>query len=255
MRFITGSFCTLLLAFYALVYAVSVSAEKPENDVGRPIWAKNATALDLTCQPHSRAIRSPDRLSSVIVTCELKAGEPTYRLRVITADHHEHELPMTEGSNELLWAPDSRAFFVNGGLGASSGFFVDVFQIDAAERVMKRTITRPAQMDMVKSFPPCKAWNGDEQDCLRTARHPEYNMSALAWTEDSSAIYVIGEVPCSSWYGGIMCQVLGYELAISDGHVVKRLSARQAKQQWGSFAAWDIRIPDPPKYGPAHVTW
>ena len=79
--------------------------------------------------------------------------------------------------------------------------------------------------------------------------------SGLGWTEDSSAVYVFAEVPCSSSYGGIMCQVLGYELNVHSGRILKRLSAQQVKQEWAQFAAWDIRVPDPPKYGAAHVTW
>src|SRR5580692_4814066 len=35
------------------------------------------------------------------------------------------------------------------------------------------------------------------------------NMSAVAWVPEKSAIFVMAEIPRSSSYGGIMCQVLG----------------------------------------------
>jgi hypothetical protein len=75
-------------------------------------------------------------------------------------------------------------------------------------------------------------------------------MSGLKWSADSSAVYVFAEVPCSSSYGGIMCQVLGYELSVPTGRILKRLSAQKTKQEWGKFAAWKINVPDRPEYGP-----
>jgi len=238
-------------------YSRFSSAQDQSNKDTQPIWAKKAAVLDLSCKQNPAGIQSPDQRSVVQVICDYHEGEdPTYRLRVVTAQRTaSDELPLAQGANEVLWAPDSRAFFVNGGETAYSGFFVDVYQIDDSGRVKKATVTEAAQVDMVKSFPPCKAWNRDEEDCKRITRNPEYNMSGLAWSDNSIAIYVFAEVPCSGSYGGIMCQVLGYELSVPAGRILKRLSAREVKQQWGRYAAWDIRVPEPPKYGPAHVTW
>jgi hypothetical protein len=158
------------------------------------------------------------------------------------------------GAEEVLWAPNSKSFLVNGGQTAIAGFFVDVYQILDSGRVAVRAVTNAAQRDMVRSFPPCKALYSDEKECAEFARNPEYNMSGLGWSDDSSAVYVFAEVPPSSRYGGIMGQVLGYELSIPDGHILKRFSAKQAKQEWGTLAAWRIRIPEPPEYGPAQAT-
>jgi hypothetical protein len=236
------------------LHGVAVQQQSPPTE--QPIWAKRSTALDLSCTAHPPAITAPDHQSSVEVICSLhKDDDPTYVLRVITADHHLFDLPLEEGAHELLWAPNSKSFFVNGGESAYSGFFVSVYEMDSSTGVRKRTLTGAAQRDMVKSFPPCKAWNRDDDECARITREPQYNMSGLGWTEDSSAVYVFAEVPCSSSYGGIMCQVLGYELNVRSGRILKRLPAQQVKQEWAQFAAWDIRVPDPPKYGAAHVTW
>ncbi len=228
----------------------------------KPIWAANATALDLRCEPGGTGIQSPDHRFSVKVICDKHKGtvrgEPvtyeTYYLRILAADGRQYEAPLSYGAHELLWAPNSRLFFVNGSESAYAGFFVDVYQVEASG-TRKLTITAAAQRDMVRSFPPCKAWNRDDVTCAGIARDPEFNMSGLAWTKDSSAILVFAEVPCDTLYGGIMCQVRGYELNALNGRILKRLSASQTKQQWGKYAAWNIRVPEPPKYGPAHVTW
>jgi hypothetical protein len=223
-----------------------VSPQSRGTPPAEAIWAKNATAL--TCQSSEETIHAPDHLTSALVVCE--SGLP-FDLQVITADGRRHEVRLRFGANELLWAPNSRSFFVNGGESSSAGFFIDVYQFEGSDRVVKlRTITKAAQRNMVESFPPCKASNRDEKECATFARYPEYNMSGLGWSDDSSIVYVFAEVPCSSLYGGIMCQVLGYELSVPVGRILKRLSAQETKQEWGTLAAWEINIPDPPEYEP-----
>jgi hypothetical protein len=162
---------------------------------------------------------------------------------------------MEEGSHEVLWAPNSKSFLVNGGTNAYSGFFVSLYEISAVDGVKRRVVTNTAQQEMVRTFPPCKAWNRDDEYCARIVRDPHFNMSGLAWFSNSSALYVFAEVPCGSSYGGIMCQVMGYELEVPSGRILKRLSAKQVKREWARFAAWNIQVPGPPKYGAAHVTW
>ncbi|MBV8436917.1 MAG: hypothetical protein JOY95_05325 [Silvibacterium sp.] len=248
---------SLVVGFCITTYPRLSSAQGQSGRPAQPIWAKNAAVLDLGCKQNPGGLQSPDHKYLVQVACDEHAGQdPTYRLRLVgTQRNASDELPLAEGAHDLVWAPDSRAFFVDGGETGYSGFFVDVYQIDDSGRVKKSSVTDAAQVDMVKSFPPCKAWNRDEEDCRRITRNPEYNMSGLAWSDNSAAINVFAEVPCSSFYGGIMCQVLGYELSVPAGRILKRLSAREVKEQWSRYAAWDIHIPEPPRYGPAHVTW
>ena len=235
--------------------AVGGRLQAAAKSLNNPIWAKQATVLDLSCSSHEQSIPSPDRRSALHVLCNKREGnDPTYSIRLITSDNHRYESQLEDGAHELLWSPNSMEFFVDGGTSAYAGFFVTVYRFEPLTGIKEETITQDAQRDMVKSFPPCHAFNRDEKTCKSIAKDPEYNMSGLAWRPDSAAIYVFAEVPCSSSYGGIMCQTLGYELSVHDGRIVTRLSALQAKEQWGQYAAWDIRIPDPPKYGPAHVT-
>ena len=136
---------------------------------------------------------------------------------------------------------------MNGGTSSYAGFFVTVYILDPEKGVREVAITDKAQMDMVKSFPPCKALPIVE-DCDEVAKDPQYNMSGLAWSPDSSAIYVFAEVKPSSYYGGIMGQVMGYEIAVPSGEIRARLTAKEAKKRWSKYAAWRINDPGPPSY-------
>jgi hypothetical protein len=80
---------------------------------------------------------------------------------------------------------------------------------------------------MVRTFPRCKAFNRDETTCKAIEAQPEFNMSGLAWVEQSSAIIVMAEIPCSSSYGGVMCAVQRYQLKVPTGTIEKRMTARQ----------------------------
>jgi hypothetical protein len=73
-------------------------------------------------------------------------------------------------------------------------------------------------------------------------------MSGVDWVADSSAIVVMAEVPCSGGYGGIMCQVQGYEPEIPTGKIRERMAPRECKKLWQKSMAWNFHIPDPPEY-------
>jgi len=74
------------------------------------------------------------------------------------------------------------------------------------------------------------------------------NMSAIAWTRGSSSLVVFAEVPCSSSHGGIMYQVMGYELDVPTGRILARMSALEFKRRYQADMAWPMRIPDQPSY-------
>lgn len=252
MQWMRASMLCLWAGLLALPVPCAVSAQAPTTPLEKPVWAKNATAL--SCQRGRAPIEAPDHRSSLRTVCLKAAGHfIAYELELITADGKRRHIGLRMGSNEVLWAPNSRAFVVNGGVSSSAGFFVDVYRIEDSGRVTVKAITDAAQRDMVKSFPPCKASHSDPEECKEIARDPEWNMSGLGWSDDSSAVHVFAEVPCSSRYGGIMCEVQGYELRVEDGRILRRLSARQTRREWGMLAAWKIHIPDPPEYESAQI--
>ncbi len=178
----------------------------------------------------------------------------------------EAALPEGFQSVDLLWSPDSRAFFVSGGNGGAYwGNWVYVYVL-SDPKLEPIDIAQKAQRDMLKEFPSCKAAYpnaGDSGGCQKASRpidvetciktevnpgyDPEYNMTGIDWV-NASTILVMAEVPCSSSYGGIMCQVMGYELEVPTGRILKRIDAKQLKLDWQKSMAWNFRIPEPPHY-------
>jgi hypothetical protein len=215
--------------------------------VDKAVWARDAVPLR-QASVDKKEISSPD--GNVRISVGLQVGGDSDRnlslhvkLPAVIQD-----INLDEGANELLWSGDSRAFLVNGGYNAYSGFFVTVYVIGKT-RIDRFDITAQAQRDMVESFPPCKAANRDERDCRKLEQHPEFNMSGLGWINGSAGVVVFAEIPPSSFYGGILGQVLGYELEIPSGKILRRLSAAEFKKQWQPIAAWNISVPEPPEYG------
>ena len=229
--------------------ALSGSLERSPRR-GNPIWAANGLPLNVECDDaggRGQGISSPDRRITLQFRCHERQR---ISVRVTRASGGIDDSPVAvEGDvlwrpQEVLWSPDSQRFVVNGGSSAYSGFTFVVFDITA--RVITRDITTPAQRDMFDRFPPCKAAFVIPQDC---ATVPGYaNMSAIGWTRNSSAVLIFAEVPCSSTYGGIMCQVMGYEVDATTGRILQTVTARQMKSRWQKYMAWPMRIPDPPKY-------
>ncbi|HVZ16168.1 MAG TPA: hypothetical protein VG897_03570 [Terriglobales bacterium] len=240
---------TLALLFLAL----------PATAQNKPIWSKAATPI-AECGVQVRAgqrFKSPDSSITAELRCHptVRDVDPEPYLHFIfpkgrTQDIDLQSADVSDGyrrPQELLWAPDSKAFLVNGSENAYSGFFVDVYRI-VDGRVLKVDVAHHIQHDMVATFLPCKADGLDENQCRRIERNPEFNVSGLAWVDDSLAIVVFAEVPCSSSYGGIMCQVRGYKLNASDGRIIQTLSANELKRDWQDSMAWKMNIPSPPKY-------
>jgi hypothetical protein len=246
------SFCLIfLLSATHFLTPQAARAQKTEH----PLWSKEATPLDLSCANPPVRILSPDNHSFVEIACKLHEGDdPQYSMH-ISAEGKTYHAAFDEGARELAWSPDSKAFFINGNTSSYAGFFVATYRIDPTSGLHKIDVTKQAQRDMVSSFPPCEAFNRDAADCARIAANPEYNMSGIAWEHDSSAIDVFAEIPCSSSYGGIMCQVTGYELNVSDGRIIKRFMAKEVQIRWQKEMAWRMNIPDKPVYGPPQKTF
>ena len=244
------------IAFSSIVGLVGLA---PAAHGERPTWARKATAFQVVCRERSEfhrckslRIPSPDNKSSVEVVYEKDNDMMFAILRLATPGRGIREIgaPCSNGSDDLLWSPNSKAFFINGGCGSAiAGFVVSVYLVDSANIDEGLDLTQEAMHDMVKSFPPCKALNHDPNVCKAMQTDKEYyNMSGVDWLEDSSGIVVMSEVPPTSLYGGIMGEVMGYELEVPSGKILRRLDAKQFKMKWQKSMAWKFRIPDPPEY-------
>ena len=233
---------------------VCVTAIPPAAGAG-PIWAKAASPLPTGCGDSQdvQTLRSPDKATSLEVRCAGSNPAGTgVTLRVASRGRWlDVAIRLDEGSSwrpqEVLWAPDSSAFLINGSESAYAGDGFVLYEIATAEPTTRR-ITAAVQKDMVKAFPPCRAAHLEAEDCRRIAGHPQFNMSAIGWTRNSRAVIVFAEVPCSGTFGGIMCQAMGYEIDVASGRILARMTAIEFKRRYQPQAAWDIRTPEEPTF-------
>lgn len=225
------------------------------------IWAKRGTSFPAKCFSdslkacRSRRIPAPDKQKFVQVGYEkvvLSDGDfvMSATLDVVTNDGKRYGIGARGLTDqEVVWSSDSNSLLINGSDGGEGPEYVSVYRVGEPDSRPLKVIA--AQRDMMQSFPPCKATGADPNLCASFAEHPEeINVSAIDWNEDASAVVVMAEMPCSSAYGGIWCQVKGYEIEVSSGKVLRTMGAREFARRWQHSMAFKFHIPDPPRYGP-----
>jgi hypothetical protein len=240
----------------ALLGASLLSAAPRAN---APIWSKKGVSFRVACVDSfedckTLVIQAPNRRNSVIVWYSSTVDDPniaTATLRVVTDGKEIGAVgPVGMVDSELTWAPDSKAFFVNGNSNGYDDYHVAVHVL-SEPYLGPGSFTSEVEEDMVRTFPPCKAAYAP-QDCAEIASDPSFIPSAaVGWSGDSSAIAVMAQVPCTSYMGGIMCQVMGYEVSVPGGTIVRRTEAREFARRWQPSMAWKFNIPDPPEYASA----
>ncbi len=235
-------------AFFLVLFSLpSVAAD--------PRWAKKAVGFPALCFSETtndcKSLRIPSPDGKFLIKIRYKKnseGELQPILRVTGPDHVDATIPVLGTIwNDVLWSPDSSAFFLNGNDGVTSGVYIQVFRIRGS-RVEEVDVARPIWRDMVRSFPPCKAAFALLDYCKEIVASPGYNLSGIDWLPDSSAVVIMAEIPCTSYYGGIMCQIKGYEVNVTSGNIEKVMSASEFKDQWQPSLTWDFQVPDSPKY-------
>ena len=239
--------------FFAAAIVIGMGAHSVA--AANPIWSKSGVRLPVGCEDSRdvQLVRSPRPDASVEVHCGGRNASGKTMLRITTRTNASVDVPLDtpEGSvwrpEEVVWAPDASAFIINGSESAYAGSDFVVVDIQRVP-IVAVWITAAAQRDMVASYPPCRAMGLEPDDCRRITANPEFNMSAIAWTRGSKAVVVFAEVPCSSSYGGIMCQVMGYELEVATGRILSRMTPRDLKRRFQSQMVWQMRIPDAPAY-------
>jgi hypothetical protein len=216
-------------------------------------WSTTGVGLPADCQESTpvQLIRAPDPRTGVEVRCGgLSPDQGAVTLRILTSAGGQFEHRIEVGSwrpQEIVWAPDSSAFIVNGSESAYAGNDFILYRL-LSGRAVETKLTAAAQRDMALTFPPCRASGLREPDCQAIARNPQFNMSVIAWAADANAVVVFAEVPCSSTYGGIMCQVRGYQLEVPTGRILERMDASELKSRYQAQMAWPMTVPDRPSY-------
>ncbi len=240
----------------AAVMATSLLAAVPRPNA--PVWSKKAISFRVTCAGDlapckTLVIPSPNHRSAVTVWYSSTVDAPDIAvasLRVVTDGTEIGTVnPVGSIDSELTWAPDSKAFFVNGNNNGYDDYHVAVHVL-SEPGLGPNFITEQVEQDMVRSFPPCKAADAPE-DCAEVASDPDYPSAGIDWLRDSSTLVVMAEVPCTSQMGGIMCQVHGYEVAVPSGNILRRMQPREFARRWQPSMAWKFNIPGPPEYAPS----
>jgi hypothetical protein len=243
-------FCAGLVTFVL----VSFASTRPN----KTIWAKKGVTFSVGCATRPfvdcRPLRipSPDGKSAIEVSYDTTPDYPDLevaRLRVTAVGKYVGEVePVGSVESELTWSPDSKAFFINGNDNANGDDHLAVHLL-SDPALGPRYITRDVVQDMARSFPPCEA-KDPINICAELAADPDgyIGVSALDWIHDSSEIVVMAEVPCSSSMGGIMCQVLGYEVQVPSGKILRRMEAKEFARRWQHSMAWKFEDIGPPEF-------
>jgi len=245
----------VLLGLATLALVPPVVPNPPPNQ--EAIWAKKGVVFRAGCynsreQCSPLQITSPDGGKFVQVSYRTDPVDSGIRMASLVVSASGRKLGRIDlvgtVEDEILWSPDSRAFFINGNNNADADDHVALYRLDETE-LRRSNVTKQVETDMTRSFPLCRATNAME-DCEWLTKHPgQYiGVVALDWVGGSSGVVLMAEIPCTSAMGGIMCQVLGYEVAVPDGTILRRMEPREFAARWQPSMAWKFNLPDPPSY-------
>jgi hypothetical protein len=244
----------VVLVFFsgALAIFVVVSLATPPPD--KPIWAKKGVTFSTACSRHCAPLRipSPDGKSAVHISYETTPDYPDVtvaHLRVVTLGRNVGEIqPAGSVDSEVTWSPDSKAFFINGNDNGYGDEHLAVHLL-SDPALGPGYVTHDVEQDMAHSFPPCAA-KDPSNICAELAVDPKayIGVVGLDWIRNSSEIVVMAEMPCSSSMGGVMCQVLGYEIQVPSGKIVRRMEAKEFARRWQHSMTWKFNDPGPPKF-------
>src|ERR1035438_1853508 len=245
----------LALCLEALtVFTVIAAAKSMANKL---TWSKKGVTFPVGCNRPFKDCKplrlpSPDAKSVVEISYNTTPDYPDTEvasLHVTTLGKDVGEVePVGSVESELTWSPDSKAFFVNGSNNGNTDYHVAVHLLDDPH-LGPGYITREVAQDMVRSFPPCRAKN-PIHNCAELEANPEdyIGTAGIDWAGNSSEMVVMAEVTCSSSVGGIMCQVLGYEVEVPSGKILRRMRPKEFTRRWQHSMAWKFNDPRPAEF-------
>ena len=223
------------------------------------MWSKKGVSFRGWCDADDQKeckplrIASPDGKSAVVLSYHPLPDDPdivSASLRVTTLERDRGDVqPVATVDDEITWSPDSKAFFINGNENANGWDLLAVHMLDSPD-LGPGYIAREVKQDTFRSLPPCQADPPTADDCSELGTEPfDYlGVVGLDWIGDSSRMVIMTEIPCSSRFGGITCQILGYEIEIPSGKILRRMEPREFAKRWRHSMAWKFQIPDPPEF-------
>jgi hypothetical protein len=213
--------CLALMLLATLLATTSIAGVPGPLQRPQPgTWS--ATASYLWPGPNALVDLSEGRRNLSVVS-------PNRKLRITVDDTQLQVVSETSGTSlssefigvmslaEVLWAPDSAAFFLT----ESDGGWVGTWSV-TVYRVTPGTLTRfstgvLALADFRRRFPRCP----DE--------HP--NVAGIGWQNGSKRLMLVVEMPCHS--GCVdMCKRLGYVVESFSGSIVERISETEIQTRW-----------------------
>ena len=195
---------------------------------GKPgIWSREATYLcsRATRDGFARDIRvySPDRSKAVHVVNDswfVEIGNTT--LRPDAVESHVSYYPA-----ELLWAPDSQAFYITQSDATSeiNGFHTELYRVDGQSIRHVQNIWTAVNDRFAK---------------LHNCVHEHPNTAGLKWVEGMSRIVVVEEIPSDS-----VCApreyFSGYLVSTADSQVIQEYSPEELFRRWGRVFGGRLR--------------
>ena len=223
---------------------------------GAGAYSRSATTVPLMCNGRKCAavvdVRSPDGSKEVrrTLTYFEKDRLKIPDIEVLTPNGH-WDLSFNDSNGpwvdvDVLWSPDSQFVALTGN---TNGYMnsMRVFQIKDSGPIEVYASREPFA-DLVRRFPPCRAAGADPKLCLEITKHQDYlNFSAVDWTGEHTLV-LMGEVPPAGQYGAILGQVMGYEVELPSGRIMRAMTARAFKARWQHSMPFHFHVPDPPEW-------
>jgi hypothetical protein len=220
-------------------------------------YSRTATTVPLMCDVRRCApvvnVRSPDGAKEVRRSLT-PIGKDRSKLKVpsfeVVTPKGDWDLDVGDSNGpwvnvDVLWSPDSQFVALSGN---TNGYMnsVRVFRVTESGPI-EIYVSREPFADMIRRFPPCRAAGADSDLCKELTDVDDLNFSAVDWMGEHILV-LMGEVPSAGQYGGIMGQVMGYEVEIPSGRILRSMTAREFKTRWQHEMPFHLYVPDPPEW-------
>jgi hypothetical protein len=178
------------------------------------LWATEAIDLSYTQEIRRIEMPSPDNGKIAIVENEglrvMSSG------RLLAGTEHEGVYSLAE----LVWAPDSTAFFITLSDGGIVGTWETRVYLIEKEKVRRVNVTQVVASRFQKQY-----------KCLEPE---EPNIAGIKWLDGARKLLLVAEVPPHSSCPE-MGKVAGYIVAIPNGKIIQEFGKKKLKADWSQY--------------------